>query len=795
MVGSAVQGDRELTHAHADGRRHVDAAGEWRSKLAVVVGGLLLFEVLSGLIILFWPFGRWPQTALLLHVAVGIVGLPAIGWYLQRHWRARRHGNLSHHQVLGYASALMLALCVLSGVAETWQASVGPEISVGWDQLHLVSGLALIVLLAAHLATTIVRSTRSSPTRSALSSARRSYAWGSISIAAAGLIVTALWAAAYGGSDPRIAFADGYNWILGEDRPFAPSLVRNDVSGWERRVTDRLLEAVDDAHRPLLLASLDSEESAPMGLFPRVRRFLDQSELDETTRSGVESELARAAREMREEGAIRPAHLAGSERCGSCHEQIYREWLPSAHRYASMDALFQRVQEIMVAETSPEHTRYCAGCHDPISLLGGAKNRDNITLSALGADEGVSCVVCHSIVQADVQGNGDYVIHPPERYMHELDDGPVTGFLADFLIRAYPRHHVASYSRPLYRTAEFCGACHKQYMDREINTDIGKVQGQNQYDSWRNSRWHHGRDDPRTLGCRECHMPLQESADPARGDSVDLNRTASDSAHRSHRMLGGNQYVPILHGLEGAEEHVRLTESWLRGERSIPEIADRWTEGPVVRIDIDAPASVREGEQAALRIVLTNNKTGHDFPTGPLDMIESWIEVLVTDDSGSIIYHSGAIDDDAQIDGTLAHYRADAFDRHGAPIDRHNLWDLVGKSYSRTIYPGVTDGAELSLRCPSMWRGRLSPPNRQAPGSREQRLDVTASADGAVPRLLVTARLWYRKANPAFLDRVYGAGSGVRSPVTLMSTASASIAVEPRSPAIGLDRPAGAGHE
>ena len=45
--------------------------------------------------------------------------------------------------------------------------------------------------------------------------------------------------------------------------------------------------------------------------------------------------------------------------------------------------------------------------------------------------------------------------------------------------------------------------------------------------------------------------------------------------------------------------------------------------------------------------------------------------------------------------------------------------------------------------------------------------------------LAVEAILWYRKANPDFLDRVYGIESGVRSPATAMTRAQARIRVLP----------------
>jgi hypothetical protein len=349
--------------------------------------------------------------------------------------------------------------------------------------------------------------------------------------------------------------------------------------------------------------------------------------------------------------------------------------------------------------------------------------------------------------------------------------------VSDFLIRTYPEQHIRSYSRSLYKTTEFCAACHKQYLDKEVNTDIGKVQGQNQYDSWKNSRWYHEDDPDKTIACRECHMPLQDSTDPARGDLTDYNRSQGDGKHRSHRFLASNQYIPLLQDLEGGQQHVELTEKWMRGEIEIPEIADKWTTGPVVRLDILAPEEVQAGEDMAIRVVLTNNKTGHDFPTGPLDMIESWIEVMVVDQSGNVVYHSGALDENGDMQAPELVYKVDGFDRKGELIDRHNLWDLVGASYKRSLYPGASDAVEVGFQCPSMARRRLVDSSAAA-GERARDITITSPKGDSGGELTVTAVLWYRKANPEFLDRVYGVDKAVRSPLTEMSRASSTIRVK-----------------
>jgi len=757
---------------------NVDAVAEWRSPLTVLAAGLLLYETLSGLAVYLLPFSLYNQFSVLLHTLFGLAMLLPVGWFVWRHWRVRKKGNLSHYQLLGYLALGFLLACVLTGLVLTWQGVAGPAIGYGWDLAHLATGICLALFIGIHLAAIIVRKVSAEQSRLALTYARRRFYVQTALGSAVLLSAAGLWVLAYEQPDLIRGFADDYNWRFGEDRPFAPSLARLDYSGLESETARRILDVIGTRHRERYLAAQDEWRRQPVGYVSQVNGSLEGLAIDPSQRRDIDALLAAYVEQVQAAGSVTPRALAGSEGCGSsgCHDEIYREWLPSAHRYSSLDHMFQRVQELMVEETAPEYTRYCAGCHDPISLFSGAKNPGNITLSAEGSNEGSSCIACHSMVRTDIQGNGDYTLRAPVPYAYEWREGGTARFLRDFLIRTYPRHHVDSYTRPLLRTAEFCGACHKQYVDREVNVDIGKVQGQNQYDSWKNSRWYHEGDPAKTVGCRECHMPLSAGNDPARGDDVDYNRSGDDGSHRSHRMLASNQYIPTDQGLEGAEEHVALIEKWLRGEYEIPEIADKWTSGPVVRMALAAPEQARPGEQVQLVVTLTNNKTGHDFPTGPLDMIESWVELRVTDGDGTVLYQAGGLDADDKVERPPVIFKADGFDRQGDLIDRHNLWDLVGASYKRAMYPGVTDSVAVEFQCPSMARDRVMAEG-QKPGERADQFAFTVPAATGEQSLEVTATLWYRKANSAFLDRIYGPERKVRSPVTAISSASAVIRV------------------
>jgi hypothetical protein len=463
--------------------------------------------------------------------------------------------------------------------------------------------------------------------------------------------------------------------------------------------------------------------------------------------------------------------LGGSAGCGTsgCHKQIYDEWAVSAHRYSAMDPAFLAVQDVMAEQTGTESTRYCGGCHDPISLFSGTKNVfvEDLT-NQVGYQEGVSCIACHAITETDIKGNAAYVITQPRRYMFELEGGERTRLLRDFLIRAYPRHHVESLQHKLFKSPEFCAACHKQFIDEEIN-QVGWVQLQNQYDNWRKSRWNDTLDVQQTIECRECHMPLVDSRDPARGDDLDYNRTPRDGKHRSHGFVAANQMMPLVLGLPGAEEHVALTEKFLRGELEIPEIADKWRKGPAVPLELVTPDTVRPGETVPIHAVIVNNKVGHDFPTGPLDIIQAWVELVVKDQDGHVLFESGQLDARNFIAPGSFIFKAEAVDGYGNLIDRHNLWEMVGVRYRRALFPGFSDQAAYEFIAPE---AVATAAGLNGGAARER-------AAGGATRLHVSARLNYRKIDQSLINFLFGEDSGLTAPVTVLSEDERTIIVVP----------------
>jgi hypothetical protein len=168
-----------------------------------------------------------------------------------------------------------------------------------------------------------------------------------------------------------------------------------------------------------------------------------------------------------------------------------------------------------------------------------------------------------------------------------------------------------------------------------------------------------------------------------------------------------------------------------------------------VPLELVTPASARAGEPFRIQAVLTNNKPGHDFPTGPLDIIQSWVELEVRDQGGDILYRSGHRDSAHFIAPGSFMLKAEPVDQYGNLIDRHNLWEMVGVRYRRALFPGFSDRESFTVPAP-------------AAGTTE---------------LQVTARLMYRKADQFLLNFLFGPESGLTATVTVMSEDRRTIPV------------------
>ncbi len=764
--------DNKQEHNSTPGEVVID----YRSFLTWIVTAVVAYSLLSGLMVTFLPFGVYAQFSIIIHTVVGLVAVIPLVAAVYLHWQRRKSDAPVPIARAAIVAVVALFVCVLTGLIITAMAVFGTWVP-GWvDTVHLVSALVLGTLIAIHLAPIVARygNAEASPRRAP----RKRFVGTGVAIIAVLFAVTGFLSRAQTGPDQFQAFSDDYNWPHGDDRAFWPSRIAIANTPWLNRFLADVEKVVGAERAEDFGETLRGPQDA--GLRAQTAEIVAALELDPDAASAVDDLVERAIVEQKQSGSLKPSALAGSATCGSsgCHQSIYKEWRASAHGFAAEDILFLQVQDLLIKEKGAAESRACAGCHDPAALLGGTRHEGLPQGSELPIFEANSCITCHSTIETDTNGNGGYVIQAPERYLFEERDAGLAGLAAKFLIRAYPEKHVAEYKRPLYKTSEFCAACHKQVPPPGEATTAGLAQEQNEYDSWRSGRFYHGKDHTDTIECLECHMPLVDSDDPARGDDVDSYRSPNDGKHRSHRVLASNMYIPATMDIPGGDEQAELTIKWLRGEIEVPEIADKWTTGPTVEMQIDAPESIRAGDLVNIQLHLHNNKTGHDFPAGPLDVLESWIELTVEDNLGNKLMELGADRSiSPSIDAPVV-YKADWYDSQGLPVERHNLWDVVGASYKRVIQSGGSDVVDVPFRCPGIARPRLSDSaSEDTPGERKS--DVVFAINNAeFTELHVTARLLFRKANPEFLAKVYDVEEVPEAPVVEIVRATHTIRVE-----------------
>src|SRR5580698_385711 len=161
-----------------------------------------------------------------------------------------------------------------------------------------------------------------------------------------------------------------------------------------------------------------------------------------------------------------PKLFPTAEYCGHCHQEAYHEWRQSVHSNSFRAPWYLKNVNALIDEKGVQYSRHCEGCHNPVALLSGDLSQ-GMPKKRPFEDEGVTCSTCHSIISTDTTGTGSYVMGVPAVLVDEKG-APITGPVSDSEILAHLDRHSQAVMRPLYKTAEFCAACHKAAIQRTL---------------------------------------------------------------------------------------------------------------------------------------------------------------------------------------------------------------------------------------------------------------------------------------------------------------------------------------
>jgi Flp pilus assembly protein TadD len=397
-----------------------------------------------------------------------------------------------------------------------------------------------------------------------------------------------------------------------------------------------------------------------------------------------------------EDGKLIPAdQFFPAARCASCHRDTHSAWSESLHRNAGREPFYKESVDILENARGSKMTQHCESCHAPVAVFSGVLFNGSKGPRPL-EDEGVSCVVCHSITEARLDGTGSYTIRRPALLARE-DGTPVYGDVPDAAIKADIAGHRRAMMRPLLKQPEFCATCHKSSAPPELNGDKF-IRGFSVYDEWQQSGASTNTVTPyyrreQAVDCRSCHMPRVESAN-------DLS--AKDGTISSHRWIGANTTTPLFYG---QKKQAELTKAFLENNiisldifaLKVGATGQTYT---ALEQSSENRLPLQPGEEVTAEVVVFNRKAAHSFPPELRDMYEPWVEFEALDATGNTIFHSGFLKPDKTLDESAHVYKTILLDENARAITRHQVWEMKVKAYDNMIPPGRSDIARYRFTIP-----------------------------------------------------------------------------------------------
>ena len=394
------------------------------------------------------------------------------------------------------------------------------------------------------------------------------------------------------------------------------------------------------------------------------------------------------------DGYLDASDLARSQTCGQagCHPDIVAQWEASAHRFSSFNNPYYRKSvEALVERGGNDPGRWCASCHDPLVLFTGRfTDEAPLDMDHATAQAGLTCLSCHAIESLrDVKGNGRYVLAAPDEYPFARESEGPGKWMHNTLVRAKPEPHRDAMLKPMHRTMEFCGSCHKVGLPPNVNNYRWK-RGQNEYDAWHSSgtsgntvRSFYVPDAPKN--CIDCHMPLVASQDQGNDNGF----------VRSHGFFAANTALPFL---SGHEDQLLGSQEVLRRAASV-DVFHVSVGGQTYGPDASMPV-LRPGDEVEVSVVVRNRAVGHLLPGGTNDSNELWLEVRAEDAEAQTVLVSGRLDAAGRVDTSAHFWGAVQVDRASQVISRRNAQDWIATVYGHAISPGTAHTVHYRFTVP-----------------------------------------------------------------------------------------------
>jgi hypothetical protein len=366
-----------------------------------------------------------------------------------------------------------------------------------------------------------------------------------------------------------------------------------------------------------------------------------------TVRAPLESDAFKGSL-VRVVGDPKALGLGVKEGCATCHTLHAAQWSTSMHAFSSFNNPYYRFAfDQYVNKVGQERAAFCGGCHDPALLMAGLLTA-RIQAQEPLAHAGVTCLSCHAIDSATVDGVGSFSLDARKVQTPNPKDPKSV------------QAHRARMARPALKTNALCISCHRGFLSEASGHPVF-IPALEEFTPWQKSPYSGNQAgshfaEVQAKNCVGCHMPEMNFKD---------TQGRVQTGH-SHRFPGG--HTDFAHALNDALA-IKVQADFLKERTRVMGV-------PVFAAD------VLEG----VDVVVANTGVGHAFPGGARDLREVWISVRLLDDKGQLLAGSGNKDNAPQDPDTHV-LNVGLVDNAGQLIRTHGVGHFRTPAYDNTIGP------------------------------------------------------------------------------------------------------------
>jgi tetratricopeptide (TPR) repeat protein len=396
---------------------------------------------------------------------------------------------------------------------------------------------------------------------------------------------------------------------------------------------------------------------------------------------------------------LEPDAFPDAAYCGHCHEEAYTQWRQALHSNSFRTPFYRTSVNILIRTKGIEFARHCDSCHNPVGILAGALDAKATGDRSYDRD-GLTCMTCHSIQTVrPILGNGGFQMGVPA-VMVDAQGNRIPGKVSDEEILAHPDRHSKAVMQDIYKSPEFCAACHKANLPPMLN-GYKWIRAFTAYDEWQNSKF--SQRNPLTFysadftTCQGCHMK--------RAPITHLDYGAKNGALASHRWLAGNTAVPFYYGFD---EQLRKTIEFLRSGTYLNvdlfALKEANSDAAIVPLGT-APLTIKPNETLEAYVVIQNKNIGHSLIPEVRDLYEAWVQFTVKGGTGAEIYKSGYLNPDGSLDRRAHSFTNRPVDVTGDFVDNHKVWAIHSVAYDNSIQAGRSALVRYQFHIPADARG------------------------------------------------------------------------------------------